>query len=182
MKKSICFAYYANGEFLGWYGDTFGSITETPKIYSSFEKMKDTITKNLSHKMKKINESSFEEAKNKADNIVSAIGLAVFQNEEDLRGKNVELRVIECPEYDGPNPNFDKLAYEKKVEDYQEKMKKEGIFDIPAPSQERLKAIDTFEALNPRPKCDNWIYADYSKVREWAKNEPTEFIAVIKPE
>ena len=34
---------------------------------------------------------------------------------------------------------------------------------------------------SPRPKCDNWIYADYSKVKEWAKNEPTEFIGTITP-
>jgi len=54
-----------------------------------------------------------------------------------------------------------------------------GIFDIPAPSRERTEAIKAFDLTNPKPKCDNWIYVDYALVSEWAKNEPTEFLAII---
>lgn len=45
----------------------------------------------------------------------------------------------------------------------------------------RIKAVNKYREEHPAPKCDNWIYADYAKVKEWAKNEPTEFIEIIKP-
>jgi len=183
MKKSICFAYFADGKFIGWYGGTFGGVSKCPKIYPNTEHQKKVVAENLSYKIKKINSSSFDEAKEKPENTgLAALGLLTFASEEKLRGKEIELRVVESPEYDGIDVNFDKEAYEKLKNEHHQKMKDAGIFDIPAPSYERSKAIDDFEKVNPRPKCNNWIYADYDKVEEWAKNEPTEFIDVIKPE
>jgi hypothetical protein len=182
MENPICLAYFADGKFLGWYGDSFGSISKFPKLYSDFDKIKDIVSKSLSQKIKKIKESSFDEEKNGVTNIVSALGLAIFSHEEILRGKEVELRVVQCPIYDGPNPDYDAEKYEKELSDYKQKMKDAGIFDIPAPSLERLNAIRVFEAKNPRPRRNNWIYADISKMEEWAANEPTEFIEIIKPE
>jgi len=181
MEKSICLAYFADNKFLGWYGDSFGSISKIPKLYSDFDKIKDIVSKSLSQKIKKIKESSFDQEKNSVTNIVSALGLAIFSHEEILRGKEVELRVVQCPIYDGPNPDFDEEKYEKELSDYKQKMKDAGIFDIPAPSLERLNAIRNFEAENPRPICNNWIYADFSQIKEWAANEPTEFVEIIKP-
>lgn len=184
INKSICFAYYANGKFIGWYGDRFGSICKTPKLYSNFEKAREVIVKNFSYKMKKINETSFEEEKDKTTNIVSAIGLAIFSGEEQLKlkGKEIELRIVECPIYDGPNPIFDEVEYEKSRHEYTNRMKAEGIFNIPATSIERTKAIKEFEQKNPRPECNDWIYADFHEVKKWAANEPTEFIEIIKPQ
>jgi hypothetical protein len=182
MNKTICFAYFSDNKFLGWYGDSFGSISKTPKLYSDFNKIKDIISKSFFQKIKKIKESSFDQEKNSVTNIVSALGLAIFSHEEMLRGKEVELRVVECPIYDGPNPDFNEEEYVKESAAYKQKMKDAGIFDIPAPSLERLDAIRNFEAKNPRPKLNDWIYADMKKVKEWAQNEPTEFIEIIKPD
>lgn len=86
------------------------------------------------------------------------------------------------------DPTTDFLSYIyagkgwKELENYRKKMEKAGIFDIPAPSFERVETTRNFEAETPRPKSDNWIYADFSKVKEWAENEPTEFIEIIKSE
>lgn len=180
-NKSIAFAYYADNKFIGWYADSFGSIRDCPKLYSNLEKMRPIITKNISYKLKKINESSFNEAKEKVTGLGAALGLASFDSEELLRGKNVELRAVECPEYDGPNPNFDRESYQAIVAEQKAKMIEEGIYDIPA-SKERTDRVDEFRTRFPSPKCDNWTYCDYAKVKEWAKTEPSEFIEVIKPE
>jgi len=181
--KSVCFAYFADGKFIGWYGGTFGPVSDSPKVYSSLESMRATITKNLSHKLKKINETSFDEAKGTATGL-AAFGLLEFSGEDELRGKDVELRVVECPEYDGPNPDFDEEEFDKLSKAHTvlvlEHLKSLGI-STDGHSPERTKAVIDFTKLNPSPKSNNWIYCDYNKVIEWAKNEPTEFIDVIKP-
>jgi hypothetical protein len=175
-RKTICFAYFADDKFIGWYSDTFGSITPmSPKLYPDSQEMIDRIFSNFASKMKKINETSFDEAKEKVKGL-QALSLAVFSGEELLKGSNATLRVVECPIYDGPNPDFDKEAYDALLDERKAKMQEAGIFDIPAPSSARSKAIDEFNEKNPRPACDNWIYADYSKVKEWASQEPTEFL------
>ena len=34
MRKTVCFEYFADGNFLGWYSDSFGTITKNqPKLY-----------------------------------------------------------------------------------------------------------------------------------------------------
>ena len=180
MELTVCFAYYADGKFIGWYGGTFGGLSNCPKLYTFTDSQCATIKGNLTHKLNKVNSSSFNEEKEEKKGL-AALSLAVFDGEELLRGKEVELRVVECPEYDGENPNFDELAYTKALDARKELMKSEGIFDIPAPSMDRFNAIKEFDKRHPKPKCDNWIYADYNKVKEWAKNEPTEFLHIIKP-
>lgn len=163
MDKSYCFAYYGDGKFLGWYADSFGSArANSPKLYSDLEKMLPTLTTNLTSKLTKINSSSFEEAKQKVTGLIGALGLAIFDSEDLLRGKDVELRAVECPYYDGPNLNYDEAraaAFE--------------IAQLELPKEQRKRV----EEGN-----DWWVYADYNKVRVWATNEPTEFVAVIKPE
>jgi hypothetical protein len=129
--------------------------------------------------MKKIGNSSFAEEKEKVNNLGDTISLLEYDSESLLRGKDVELRIVECPEYDGINPDFDEDKYNRLQAAQREAMKKEGIFDIPAPSKERSEAVDNFYKKNPPIKANNWIYADYNKVKEWAKDEPKTFIGKI---
>lgn len=175
-NSTIGFAYFVDGKFVGWWGDTFGSITRSPKLYTSSEKQFETIQKNFTTKMEKINRTSFDAEK---DNVtgLAAISLAVFAGEDTLRGKSVELRVVECPIYQGPNPDFDKDEYRRLTDERRKQMETDGVFNIPAPSIERSEAV----AKYPEIPCNNWIYADYNKVNEWAANEPTEFVKVLKP-
>ena len=115
---------------------------------------------------------------------IAAFGLLAFSGEDELRGKDVELRVVECPEYDGPNPDFDEEDYKKRSNEHTalvlEHLKSLGVTGD-GPSPERTRAVIEFTKLNPSPKCNNWTYCDYNKVIEWAKNVPTKFIDVIKP-
>lgn len=179
-KKTICFAYFGDGKFIGWYSDTFGTVTKnSPKLYGYSSERLETIKNNLNYSLSKL------KAKSELAQKTGLAGLAILDaginsNREDLsQYTNVELRVVECPHYDGPNPDFDKVAYNKLVDERKEKMAKEGIYDIVAPSKARTDAIDEFNTRNPWPKCDNWIYADYSLVKKWALNEPTEFLGVL---
>jgi hypothetical protein len=129
-------------------------------------------------KMAAINTSTFAVEKTKVDGL-AAVGLAIYDSEELLRGKKVELRVVECPEYDGPNPDFNEEEYKQLRRIHLQEMKDAGIFNIPAPSVERSKAIDEFEILHPMPKANNWIYPDPEKVKSWAANEPKEFVKIL---
>lgn len=183
-KKSFCFAYFADGKFIGWYADTSGSVRKnSPKLYSDLERMRPVIQKNLSHKLKAINTTSFEEAKNSGEyKGLRAFALLKFDSEELLRGKDIELRVVECPEYDGPNPDFDKDAHEKLMDEWRQRFEESGVKDIPGPSLHRSVAVDEYMKKDPMPRPNNWKYCDYQKVKAWAENEPTEFVEVIKPE
>lgn len=178
-RKSVCFAYFADGKFIGWYADSWGSIREDePKVYGYTPEQVEIITKNFRYKLSTLAEESKLGEKvlglNLIDNSVNADRKELSQYSE------VELRAVECPYYDGPNPDFDEAAYEVQVEKQKEQMKAEGIFDIPGPSLERMDAVTEFHKRFPSPECNNWIYVDYKKVKEWAKNEPTEFLETIK--
>ena len=35
-RKSICFAYFADGKFIGWYGGTFGPVSKIPNEPTEF--------------------------------------------------------------------------------------------------------------------------------------------------
>lgn len=170
-NNSICFAYYADGKFIGWYGDTSGTVSSTPKLYQNTPKQIDVVQKNVKRKLDVINSTSFNEQKDLVSGLES-LSLLRFSSEDLLRGKNIELKIVKCPFYDGPNPDFNEEEYDNKVAAERQRMVNAGIFDIPAPSIERSRAIDEWYKENPRIKCDNWIYADYNKVREWAKEEP----------
>ncbi len=179
--QSVCFAYFGDGKFIGWYADTFGSISlNSPKVYSNFDSIRATITQSFRNKLAKV-----AEGKINTSNIPHTIGAAIVnaglnKDAEILANfKTVELRAVACPFYDVPNPDFDREAYEDLIDERKIRMNEAGIFDIPAPSKQRTDAVDAFNRLNPRPKCDNWIYADYALVKEWAKTEPTQFLALI---
>jgi len=182
MKKSICFAYFADGKWIGWYGGTFGSVSSNPKIYSDLEHMRPVIQKNLSSKIAKINATSFDVEKESTTGL-AAINLLTFDGEELLRGKEIELKVVECPEYDGPNPDFDNVKHQADIEVHSklwaEYQHEHNIPDYP--SVERRDGYNLFIQQHPHPKCDHWICCDYAKVKEWAKNEPIEFIETLKP-
>lgn len=159
-KKSICFAYFGDGKFLGWYGDTLGSIREnSPKVYIYSSEQINTISHNFNSKISELNEKS---KLAKSDSGLSLIDNGLnYDKEILLQYKNIELKIVECPEYDGPNPDFD----EKKFREWVEKEQKEKGND--------------FKFANCPPEINNWIYCDYKKVKEWASKEPTEFIGEI---
>lgn len=180
MKKSICFAWYANNKFIGWWGGTFGTVSKSPKLYTNTEEQLKVIQSNLTHKLSKINTSSFDIEKTKVKGL-GALGLASFDGEELLRGKEVELKIVECPEYDGKDPDWDEEAYDKLKDEYDEAFQEASKHLGDFPSLTRTKFVTEYYKEHPRPECKNWIYADYNKVKEWAKNEPIEFIGVIKP-
>lgn len=184
-KHSYAFAYFADGQFIGWYADSFGSVRKAPKLYTDLERMIPVLTSNLTHKMSKINSTSFDEEKDKVVGL-QALSLATFDSEEQLRGRQIELRAVICPVYDGPNPDFNEESYQDAVHVRSEKLKRflteNGVDPQSGASSERTKLVDLFNHENPNIQCDNWIYADFSKVKEWALNEPTEFVAVLKPE
>lgn len=174
MEKTVCLAYFVDGRFVGWYSDTFGSVTpQSPKLYSYSERQVEIIFNNFTRKMNKIKETSFAEQSEKVEGL-QALSLLVFEGEEVFRGKNVELRMVECPIYDGPNPDFNEEEHARLVKEREDKMRADGVFDIPAPSAERSMAV----AKYPRIQSNRWIYADYSKVKEWASQEPNEFLNI----
>jgi hypothetical protein len=155
MKKSVCFAYFGDGKFIGWYADTTGSVSQNaPKIYGYSPSQVEIIATNFRSKMKKLN------VKSNLGSIVS--GLEILDRSLDYDSKilsqyqTVELRVVECSVYDGPNPNFDEVRHKN------------------------WSAYDRTPFYEPGNL--NWIYADYKKVNEWAMNVPTEFLEVITAE
>lgn len=178
MKKNIVFAYFADEKFIGWYADSFGTIRNYPKIYTMSENQLKIITINFQRKIKKINETTFDKAKEKVIGLL-ALSLTIFDSEELLRGKEVELRVVECPIYDGLNLDFDKEKYEIECNIYKEKFEKQSFFKLPF-NKERIDAIKKYKEENISPKYNNWIYANYNEVKKWAANEPTEFLQIIK--
>lgn len=92
----VAFAYFADNKFIGWYADSFGSVRDTPKIYGNTPHQIEVISKNFKNKISKIQKTSFEVEKEKVYGIAS-IGLAIFDSEKLLRGKSVELRVVNVP-------------------------------------------------------------------------------------
>ena len=178
-RKSVCFAYFGDGKFLGWYADTSGSIrSNSPKVYPYKESQVQVIRTNFQRKMKRLNEPSDLGKLHPGLSIMDE-GLNADKTNL-LQYQVVELRMVECPFYDGPNPDFDKVAYDKLVEERRQLMTEEGVFNIPAPSVERFDAVKAFDKKHPFPKSDNWVYADYSQVKEWASKEPTVFFEVVK--
>lgn len=82
-----------------------------------------------------------------------------------MKGKTVELVTVPCPFYDGPNLDFDSEAYRA---EYQEWRNKAGEWAIEThPAMNTIEAIDKYNEVNPAPKCNNWIYADYEQVKTW---------------
>jgi hypothetical protein len=181
LPHSICFAYFVDNEFVGWYADSFGSCRKTPKLYSNTEEMLNIIQRNFSSKINKINSTSFDIEKDKVIGL-GALSLASFDSEEIFRNKNVELRIVKCPIYDGPNPNFDKEEFHRLSDERRIIFNKElEAGNIPdGPSAARSNFVFEFDKKYGKIPCDNWIYADYTKVKEWALKTPTEFIGTIK--
>lgn len=178
--KSMCFAYFGDNKFIGWYSDTFGTVTKNnPKVYQYSESQVEIVKKNFQYNVSKFREKS-ELAVKTGDSRLSLLDNGINSTRKGLSDyETLELRVIECPHYEGENPNFDEEAWNLKLAERKQKMTEEGIFEIPAPSIERSKAVKDFDTRNPYPKCDNWIYCDYKKVMEWALNEPTEFLQLL---
>ena len=182
-RKSVCYAYYGDGKFLGWYADSFGSVRPTsPKVYGDSDEQKAIITKNFRYKLSKLDKKSDWDLHNPVGSALLNTGL---DKDSELLSKysEVELRVVECPHYDGPNPDFDKTEAKRIRAIRWDAFVKAGIDDIPA-GRERSKRVKEFDESYDGPTYDvpNWIYVDYSKVKEWASKEPTTFLDVVKNE
>lgn len=190
MEKRNCvaFAYFADGKFIGWYADSFGSIRNCPKIYDNTDRQKGIITSNFTAKVRKakgLQEDDFLSNAAKTIGKYNAVGAALMtETKSELSGyTDIELRIVECPIYDGPNPDFDKEANMKAYEAHLALFNASGIPEkYPTPGIDRYKAVQEFNKEHPYPKSNNWIYADYEEVKKWAANEPTEFIGTIKSE
>ncbi len=161
-RKNICFAYFADGKFIGWYADSAGSIREnSPKIYGHSEEQISVITENFRYKLSKLSTPSV------LADYVGLPGLGLLDNSLNADKTNlsqyndIQLKITECPHYDGPNPNFDKEKYAEWL------------------NAEKAMNGDNFRYSNCPKELENWIYADYNKVKEWASIEPTKFIGII---
>lgn len=183
QQQSVCFAYFGDGKFLGWYADSFGSIRpSSPKVYSSLDGMRETITKNFRYKISKV-----KSGEDVSLNIPNAAGAYLINGglKEDAKQlgsfNEIVLKVVACPFYDGPNPDYNEAEYDALCAARGVIFNAEGIDLVPA-GHERTNLVNEFNTRYPRPKANNWIYADYSKVKEWALNEPTEFLTVITSE
>ncbi len=183
--QSVCFAYFGDGQFLGWYADTFGSIRpQSPKVYSSLESMRERIEHNFKYKVQCLRDKTSNPAadfigtQNPVGGALIAKGLSY---DETILEKytDLELRAVACPYYDGPKLDFDQAAYETAVDMYKTKVQASGILDLPV-GVERTVRLKAFNDHTPQPKCDNWTYVDYVLVKEWAANEPTEFLEIYK--
>jgi hypothetical protein len=180
-RKTVCFAYFGDGTFLGWYADTFGSIRkESPKLYGYTPEMVETIRGNFRRKLETGHKAAAELVGkyNPAGEALMKPGL-----DEDMKilsqYKDVELRAVECPIYDGPNPAFDREKYAKERAAWDAKFEKSEAYLMEIGPQKR-QAIEEYKKSNPEPAHDFWVYADYAEVQKWARNEPTEFLEVIK--
>ena len=183
-RECICLAYYVDDVFVGWYGDSFGSICKYPKIYGNSEPQLSTIKTNFNYKMTKINETSFNKDLAKipedSENPVEVLRFLVFQDEKTLKGRKVELKVVACPVYDGPNPDFDEVAYNTERDKRIEELRALGVYDLPAGSMKRIIALNAYDKEHPMPVRNSWIYAKAEEIGLWAAIEPTEFLKIIK--
>jgi len=152
MKKTICFAYFGDGKFIGWYSDSFGTITKQyPKIYSHSEEQVKVVRNNFEYKL-----SKFQEDPNfrKFNPGLAVLDSSLVGDAKELSQYSaIELRIVECPIYDGPNPNFDKERHKN------------------------WRAYDRKPMFEPENR--DWIYADSELVKTWALQEPTEFMDVV---
>jgi len=111
-QKAIAFAYFSGKYFIGWYADTFGSVRDSPKIYRNSDSQFEVISKNFQRKLERINETSFEEESKKVKGY-GRLSLAIFDSENKLRGKEIELRVVEYPFYDPEKDNSGWLSLDR---------------------------------------------------------------------
>ena len=171
-NKNLCFAYYGDGLFLGWYADTFGSIRKYPKVYTNSQRQRNIIEENFTSKMKRIADTTNEVEKifSSVNPIAGAlIGDGLSRDEEKLIDyKKIELRMVECPFYDGPNPDYD----EKVGDEWRERY----VNEAPEDQIERYE----WAKENKPPEASTWTYATNDPGFDtWAAEEPTDFIGTL---
>lgn len=178
MENSFCAAYFGDGKFLGWYGDTFGTISTVPKLYSNRSTMIDIISTNFTNKCKNGTQLKDLSFTNPGSNLITNSLKADFR--ELSQYKTIELKFVDCPYYDGPDPTFDYEKYNKESEErkslWKNREQEEGL--LAGPSIQREKALEKFNLEYPKPTPPVWFYADCEQVKSWAKIEPTEFFHI----
>lgn len=115
--KNICFAYFVNDKFVGWYGDTFGTISKLPKIYPNSARQIERIKKNFQYKMEKLFTNLHENAisEHPTVKLIQTLLFSTAEKDKELLGEDINevvLKTITCDVYDGPNPDFDKKDYD----------------------------------------------------------------------
>lgn len=112
MKERDCiaFAYFADGKFIGWYADSFGSIRKAPKIYDNSSRQIEIITTNFTAKVRKakgLQEHDFLSQAVEFVRPLNPVGAMIMEEKKSELSeyKDIELRIVECPIYDGPNPD-----------------------------------------------------------------------------
>lgn len=99
-QEFICFAYYVDDRFVGWYADTFGSVRKTPKVYPNTQEQRDIIERNFRLKIQAIRTSTFEKERERIrhDGIGGVFALQMFDSAKVLnKGDIVELKIVRCP-------------------------------------------------------------------------------------
>jgi len=110
----------------------------------------------LKDKIKYVEGTKDEDKKNHP--ALTILDSSIDNNKKQLsQYKTVELRIVDCPEYDGPNPKYNEAKYKKWVK------------------KEKAEKGVNFKYANCPKELDNWIYSDYAKVKAWASIEPKEF-------
>ena len=106
-RKTVCLAYFGDGKFLGWYSSTLGSITSnSPKLYGYTPEQMETIRGNLRHKIKTAHANVTKFVGDLNGTAAALIEAGMNADDKVLsKCREVELRVVECPFYDGPNPD-----------------------------------------------------------------------------
>ena len=190
-KNNVALAYFINGNFEGWHSDSFGTMTKSkPKLYGYSESQIATITKNIRYKIKTMNERTFDEDLKNSKHIGEALSTLVYSSGDSMRGHEVELRVVQTPFFDGPNPlHSNKISNKFRkhhTKMYHEWCKMNGLDPGIETAKKRfgiglIENYKKFEAIYPDVSSNNWIYSDYKEVSKWALNEPTKFLEIIKP-
>lgn len=181
--NNVAYAWFKDGAFIGWFYGLGAQVCDAPKLYADTDRQEAIITSNFRSKLRKFREGITLEEAGK-DKGVAGIGeiMQMSGMNKLADGKEFELRKVETPFYDGPNPDYDKEEAQRIRDIRWEALVAEGINDIPA-GLERTRRVNEFDKAYEGPTYDvpNWIYG-YEGVEEWAETEPTEFIGTITEE
>lgn len=192
-RKTICFAYYGDGKFLGWYADTFGSIRTIPKTYGNSEHQVGVIERNFRNKMRRLTgKGELDSVKVIDSHNGVAGGMLKSGLDADEKILNeysiIELRIAKCPIYNGPNPDYSKTINDAFRENdtklYHQWCKEMNLEPGIKPGDRigiaTLENYKRFKEVYPDARPKSWIYGDWEKIKEWASNEPEDVIKFVE--
>lgn len=105
-RDCIAFAYYGDNKLIGFHSDTWGSITNYPKIYGNSERQIEVIATNFRHKMSTFNSDGAITIGKLSPPAGAVLTKAMNQDRNILSNyKDIELRVIPAP-YFGSDDDY----------------------------------------------------------------------------